>query len=323
MKSYTQSIALLNSMSGVPSADTTGTSLLSQFWNDSVRTFCGINGGKLRFLETTKTIATVASQEAYDVPARIRKVIDLYVTVGTTVYKPTPIFDPAAWSRILSAQLAASDVPMFYYVEGRQIRIQPNPSSTAGTITVRGRLNIRDRNAADATVTVSDVTNGGTAVTVSSGALAAMAGAYIRITKDAAFAANKGDGFWYEIESASPSTSITLVAPYEGTTLSGASASSTVAEMTPIPEAYDMGPIYRTLALYWSIKDPLHPERAKSWWKLYDGGQEAGFSQLPGGLVAQMLETEGETVEGTYISPSVIQDLDPNTPPQRNSITGF
>ena len=42
--------------------------LLDTFVNDSIRTICNLNGGKLRFLEATKNIYTVADQEAYQVP---------------------------------------------------------------------------------------------------------------------------------------------------------------------------------------------------------------------------------------------------------------
>jgi len=106
-------------------------------------------------------------------------------------------------------------------------------------------------------------------------------------------------------------------------TLTAASAAAVVGEMTPFPEAYDMAPIYRALALYSQINDPLHPNVSAFWWKLYDGGQEAGLSPMVGGLVGQMLENEGESVEGTgaYISPNGLLDVDANIPPR--DLSGF
>jgi hypothetical protein len=302
MKSYTQSIALLNSMTKVPSSDTTNTALLTQLWNDSVRTICSIRSGKWWFLQTLTTIATVASQGSYAIPAKVRKIIDVYVTVGSTVYTPQPVYSPEAWNRILSAQLGESDVPMFYFVQDNKILIQPIPSSTAGTITVRGRKSVPDLTVDDDTVTVTAIANGATAVTISSGGLVSMAGKYLRITALATGAANAGDGQWYEIASAT-ATTITLVAPYEGVTIAAGTATATVAEMTPIPDAYDMAPIYRTVALYKQINDPVHPNVATTYWKLYDGGQEAGLSAMVGGLVGQMLESEGESIEGAFVAP--------------------
>lgn len=321
MKSFTQSVSLLGTMSKVASTDTNNIALLTSLWNDSIKTMCNIRNGNWWFLETTKDVTYVASQRGYPIPAKIRKLMGIYVTVGTTVYTPTPVFDSNEWNRILAANLGEDDAPRFYYVQGRTVQIAPTPSSTAGTITMRGRLNIADLSVADASVTVTALANGGTAVTVSSGALVTMAGKYLRITADTTGAAAKGDGFWYEIASASPTATITLVAPYQGVTLAAASAAATVGEMTPFPEAYDMAPIYRALALYSQINDPLHPNVAAFWWKLYDGGQEAGLAPMVGGLIGQMLENEGETVEGAYTSPSGLGSIDPNDPPR--DLSGF
>lgn len=304
MKSLTVATALLNSMSKVPSTDTTNTTLLTQLWNDSVKAVCSIRSGKWWFLQTVTTIATVASQQSYAIPARVRKIIDIYVTVGSTVYTPQPVYSPEAWNSILSAQLGESDVPMFCFIQGNKILIAPTPASTAGTITVRGRKSIPDLTVDDDTVTVTAVTNGATAVTISSGGLVSMAGKYLRITALATGAANAGDGQWYEIASAtSLGTAITLVAPYQGVTITAGTATATVADMTPIPEAYDMAPIYRTMALFTQINDPLHPVVSHMYWKLYDGGQEAGLSAMVGGLIGQMLESEGESTEGAYVAP--------------------
>ena len=129
MKTLTTYVSTLQSLSGIPSTDTTGTALLTQFLSDSIRTMCSIRGGKLRFLEATKTIATVASQRAYPVPARFRKVIDLYITVGTTVYTPTPIEDPDQWNQVLASNLGESDTPLFYRVRGREIDLAPIPAN--------------------------------------------------------------------------------------------------------------------------------------------------------------------------------------------------
>jgi len=301
MKSLTTSVALLNSMTKVPAADTETTTLLTQMWNDSVKTVCSIRSGKWWFLQTTTNVATVASQQGYAIPAGVRKIIDIFVTVGTTVYRPQPIYSPEAWNAILSAQLGDSDVAAFYFVQDNKVLIEPKPATTANTITFRGRKGVRDLTVADLTSsTVTSITNGATAIVINSGGLTSMAGKYIRITNTGV--ANTGDGQWYEIASAT-ATTITLVAPYEGETISAGSAASVIAQMSPIPEAYDMAPIYRTLALFYQINAPESPRIYQTYWKLYDGGQEAGISDLVGGLIGQMLESEGESIEGAYVAP--------------------
>jgi len=301
MKSYTTLRNLAATNTKVLTTDTTNMALLDQYLNDSIRTVCNIRSGKWWFLQTVTNVATVASQQGYSIPAGIRKIIDIYVTVGTTVYTPTPVYSPEHWNNILSAQLGESDVPQYYFIQDNKVLIEPTPSSTAGTITFRGRKQVRDLTVADLTSsTVTTIANGGTVITISAGGLASMAGKYIRITSTGVD--NTGDGQWYEIASAT-ATTVTLVAPYEGTAIAAGTAACVIAEMSPIPEAYDMAPVYRTIALYLSTNNPTDPKVANTYWRLYDGGQEAGLSPMVGGLVGQMLENEGESIEGAYVPP--------------------
>lgn len=299
MKSFTESASLYQSLTDTSTANAT---LGNQRINDSVRTVCNIRGGKWWFLETVSTLNTVASQQAYQIPQGLRKVMDVTVTVGTQVYPTNIVYDDDTWNRIISSNLGESDVPMFVYQKGRQLLFSPIPASSSNTISIRGRIANIDMTVADVTSsTVTSIANGGTAMVISGGGLASMAGKYIRITNTGA--ANTGDGLWYKI-SAATATTITLEAPYEGTTIAVGTAACTIAQMSPIPEAYDMAPIYRAVALYWTDKNDF--EKAKIYWRLYDGGQEAGLVNIPGGLIGQMIENESTTVEGNYVSPSII-----------------
>ncbi len=274
--------------------------------NDSIRTICNLQGGKLRFLESTKNMATVASQETYQIPNGFRKLIDMYIYSGSgsstdTIYSPEMVFDPTKWKRILQYRLGTQDVPYYTYVENTTYKIQPIPSSTGNLIVLRGRLNVRDQSIADYTTgNIVSIANGGTAV-VGSGTVwtADMVGRYIQITETTA--ANGGDGFWYQIGSYTSATSIGLTKPYEGTSISAGSATYTIGQVSVIPEAYQMGIVYRSTALYWENKQDIN--KAKTYWLKYDGGNEAGYSQTYGGLIGQMLANEGETEEGSYIPP--------------------
>ncbi len=141
-----------------------------------------------------------------------------------------------------------------------------------------------------------------------------MIGSYIQITVTQA--ANAGDGFWYQIGGWTDATHITLTKPYEGTSISAGSAVYTIGQCSVIPEAYDIAPVFRSAALYWGINNPANPNTALSnyYWKLYDGGNEAGLSQTYGGLIGQMLDNEGETEEGGYVSPIGSASDAPNAP---------
>lgn len=285
--------------------------------NDSIRTICNLQGGKLRFLEATKNMTTVANQEGYQIPNGFRKLIDLYIYSGSgsstdTIYSPEMVFDPVRWKRIKQYRLGTADTPYFTYVENQKYYIQPIPATTGNLITLRGRLQVRDLSIADYTTgTIVSIANGGTAV-VGSGTTwtADMVGRFIRITETTA--ANGGDGYWYEIGSYTSATSIGLLKPYEGTSIAAGSAAYTIGQASVIPEAYDIAVVYRAVALYWEQNNDL--ERAKSYWLKYDGGNEAGYNSEYGGIISQMLANEGETEEGSYIPPFASSQNLPNAP---------
>lgn len=283
------------------------------FINDSIRTVCNLQGGKLRFLETTKDVFTIATQETYQIPNSFRKLIDLYIYNGTgtasdTIYAPRMIFDPTMWKRVLQSRLGTQEVPYFTYIENRTFKVQPIPSVTGNLMVLRGRLNTRNLSIADYSVgTIVSIANAGTVV-VGSGTTwtADMVGRYIKINQTTA--ANGGDGFWYEIGSFTNATTIGLVKSYEGTSIAVGSATYTIGQVSPIPEAYDISVVYRSAALYW--QDKGNTTKSERFWRMYDGGVEAGLSKVYGGIISEMLATEGETEEGAYISP-IDQPINP------------
>lgn len=277
-----------------------------QFNNDSIKTICNLQGGKLRFLESTSEMSTEADEETYQIPNKYRKLIDIYFYSGSgsssdTIYAPEIIFDPVRWKTILQYRLGTQDVPYFTYVENRTYKVQPIPATTGNLIILRGRLQVNDLTIADYTTgTIVSVANGGTAI-VGSGTVwtADMVGRYIQITETTA--ANGGDGFWYEIGGWTDATHISLTKPYEGRVISAGSATYTIGQVSVVPAAYQPAITYRSLALYWQLQGEL--ARAKTYWMMYDGGMEAGYRDDYGGLIQQMLDNEGETEEGSYIPP--------------------
>jgi len=320
MISYTQAVTLLQQTLKYDSNDTTNNAFVLTLFNDSIRAVCAVRSWW--FLFYTKDVTTQASVAAYPIPARMRELTEIYVTVGGTIYRPRPIYNEETWTRIKQSNLGESDRPMFYRVKGNYVEIAPTPASTDGVITLRGRTKVRDLgNSADYTVgTISAVTSGSKTVTGSgTGWTSAMAGRLIRISSFSS-AVNYGDNYWYEVASVSSATSLTLVEPYEGDTITAGSANYAISDVMPIPEEWQMAPIYRTAALYQTINDPANPKVATMWWRLYDGGEEAGLSNETGGILAKMKEAEGSTIADKYLSPTY-NDIDPNYPPR--DITGL
>lgn len=284
--------------------ETGALTLADKLINDSIRTICNLNGGKLRFLEAVKDMATVASQDGYQTPNGFRKLMSILVwseaTTAGIPYTPEMVFDPAIWNKVKQAKLGTGDVPYFTYVENQKYYIQPTPATSGHLIQLRGRLQTRDLSIADVTnVTVTSISNGGTAMVVSGSMTADMVGRYIKITETSV--AGGGDGYWYEIGGYTDATHITLLKPYEGTTIAAGTAACTIGQCSVIPEAYDIAVVYRAVALYYQQQKDL--TTAKTYWMMYDGGMEAGYSKEYGGLISQMLENEGETEEGSYVPP--------------------
>lgn len=306
MKTWTTLRTNTSSFCNVDPNDTNAMNVIEDNINDSIRTICNLQGGKLRFLESTKNMSTVAGQETYQIPNGFRKLMDMYIYNGIgvssdTIYAPKMVFDPQIWKRILQSHLGSQQVPYFTYVENTTFKIQPIPSVTGNLMVLRGRLQTRDLSIADyGTGSIVSIANGGTAV-VGTGTVwtADMIGRYIQIANTTA--ANGGDGFWYQIGTFTDATHIGLVKPYEGTSISAGTAAYIIGQCSPIPEAYDVGIVYRATALYWDNQGDL--ARGKSYWMKYDGGYEAGYTEKYGGLMSQMLANEGETEESAYVPP--------------------
>lgn len=307
MLTYSSATTLMQNLTKVSSSDTANTTLLQQLWNESRRTVSSIRGGAWPWLQIERTVDTVANQTYVYIPNDMRKVTGVRVVVGddssATIYLPRLIYDTQKWELILAYRLGSNEYPYFCYQADDKLFFSPFPSTDGVHVTLIGRRKIVDVNIGDYTTgTISAIANGATTVTAS-GTLwtSGMAGQWLRITQTAA--ANGGDNEWYEVASITNSTSLELRKPYQGTSVVAGSAAYTMGQITYEPENYQMAPIYRALALFYQVNSPMQPDQAVRYWKLYDGGQEAGLSALVGGLIGQMLEEAAGTFEGGYIPP--------------------
>ena len=223
------------------------------------------------FLEQDFTITTVASQQDYDLVPTIDKVLS--VSVLTSTFRVVPKLAPTLeeWDRINSTTVTTSNYPEWYFVYNGQISFYPIPSDSSSTITVHARLKPVTMNKADYTTgTVSAVDALGTTVTGSGTSwTAGMVGSYIRITADNA--ANKGDGFWYQISAVGSTTSLTISRPYQGTAITAGSAAYTIGQVSLIPEAFDILPVYKACQQYFTSVQPM-PGEADRFAAQYENG---------------------------------------------------
>lgn len=260
--------------------------------NEGIRYYCTANGGKWWFLERVTTQPTVANQQAYILPQLTRKIMDLYVNVGSNVYSPQPVEDPVLWKRILQSQLGVGDRALFYYRQGNQVLLAPTPESNSNTITIRIRKNVADLSVADYTTGTVTVTNDDNTVTGAGTTFTEpMEGRYLRATS--------GDMQWYEIADFTSTTALELLQPYEGVTVAG--STYIIGQVSPLPESYQDLPILRAASLYWQKEGDTNRSRM--------------YEERASILFDSMLGEANEKSEGTYIPPvSSMVFRDPNIP---------
>ncbi len=260
MKSYTG----LRNLYGKFTKNTASANLTQgdELMNDSVRRIIAM--APWDFVEKTRTATTVASQQAYNLPADYDKLISVTVTIGNVIYTPKEAISTEFWNKINTNTSVTSNIPNYFYIFNKQILFWPMPSSSSNTITYRYKRKIADLNLADYTTgNIDIITNAATTVT-GAGTPAwtsPMAGRYLRVTGSNT-AASSGDNLWYEISSITNSTTLELVSPYLGTSLTtGAAGAYIIGQMSILPENYQDMPAYDAASVYWTYEND--PVRAK------------------------------------------------------------
>lgn len=271
MLSFTSEQSLWGSLSN--DASTGSKALGATLCNESRRQI--LSSRRWKFLEKTKTLSTVASQQAYVLPSDLNWLSGLKVTIGTTIYRPIEIHSREQWDRI-NMFSGTADIPQYFFIFNGSLNLFPIPAtSTSNAITfVYGRkqkdLSVVDYTAGNiltATAASASITGTGTTFT------AAMVGRWLRITDSDT--ANKGDGEWYQIATYSSATAITLETLYNGTAISAGAAAYTIGQMSLLPEAYHMLPLYKGLVHYFTS---VKPDQLKS--KLYNDLYVNLFSEM-------------------------------------------
>lgn len=216
------------------------------------------------YMEETRTGSTAATTTAYQLPENFIRLKALYVTVGTTQYPCTEVFDEDVW-RMLQAttQSSNSNYASHVFVRRETFELYPEPSSI-NTYTMIYEAEGKDLQNDDySTGTITTLANTGTAVTGSSTTFtSAMVGRYFRINTD---------GQWYKIGTFTSTTSIALAKAYQGTAISAGSSAYTIGEMPRTPGPTHHIPVYFALWKYFegAKKDKKFGDMYKSQWESY------------------------------------------------------
>lgn len=266
MKSYTTLTNLFNSLSQATTSNLV--SLGAQLMNDAHRYLLQ----KYFFNDASTTIATVASQQFYDLPFDFSKNKTDTITTGQLVWTPTEVLSRQDWDR-LNVFPYTANFPSNYFIWNNQIGFYPIPSTAGNTITYNYKRRPTDLTIADYTTGTVAVTNGSATVTgTTTGWLAnylAVAGSVLPLNLWLKITPPSGDGNWYKISSITSATVLTLVNTYTGGTTSG--ASYTIGQMPLLLEDFHDLIVYRALQIYFStIVD--NPNKKKEFTELFDAG---------------------------------------------------
>ena len=255
------------------------------------------------FLETTKDLTTTVDINYIELPADIRnnQLTNVEYRVSSTeIYVPKPVYNHDYWTYLMSLGTSSSDSCQFYYVYDERIYLYPTPATSSLTVRIRARKEAQEMTQDDYTTGgILTATNGSAAIvgdTTPTVWTSGMAGNYLKITKAAATL--KGDGRWYEIASVTNGTNLTLAKNYAGTSIAAGAAAYTIGELPLIPGAFQNLLVYRPLAIYFMATSPAQSDR---YWRLYDGGHEAGLAPRVGGLLKNMTERFSGTTEGIFM----------------------
>lgn len=213
--------------------------------------------------------------QAYSLPAYTSKPQSIYVTVGGFRYVPKEVTNRDQWDTLNEVQ-TTSNIPTHYFVYDDQIQLFPRASSTS-VISFNARRIAKDLTLADYTTGTVDIVTKGSKLVTGAGTTwaASMAGRWIRITESNTASAS-GDGFWYEIDAVTSTTTLILRRPYAGASLTtGAAAAYAIGQCSLIPEPHDQLPVFEALNIHFTSIDP-NAQKAQ----LYDKKFKEGYDQM-------------------------------------------
>lgn len=178
-------------------------------------------------IQTTNSLSCVGVQ-AYPMPANISKLKTSSITIGQLVYQAYPVNSVQEWVKLNALPYQAS-YPAYFFLYNNQLNFYPIPSSTGNIITLYAQVFTPDMTYADNTTgTVSSLAVNSNAIVGSSTTFST--GSNIPTGVDLTFAniffsptAPKGDGLFYQVQSITSDTALTLLKPivYAPTTSGG------------------------------------------------------------------------------------------------------
>lgn len=245
----------------------------------------GLNGLVQAYINVSVATTTigVGGLQTYNLPPDYSKLETGTLTIGSLKWTPTEILTRQQWDQ-LNVFPYYADIPNNIFIWNNQFNIWPIPSTTGNIITFNYKRRVPDLSIADYTTpgTVS-VTNGSTVVTGSGTSWTPTTNGvsesrWIQFAPTAT-SSTSGDNLWYQIYKVNSATSLTLMSPYQGTTVTSSPASTptfpalstgyTIGQMPLLMEDFHDMLVWKPLIFYYTTIKPS-PEQAEMFQKLYD-----------------------------------------------------
>jgi len=205
---------------------TANQSLIAERANQIVNLICATTD--FTFLQETYTTVTVASQQAYDLPANCRKIESVMVTVDSQKYPLQPIESTEIWDQYNVDTADTTDYPQYYYKEEGSIYLWGIPATAGNTITIRYlKRPVAMSNTDYATGSIT-ATNASTTI---EGAGTTFTGTTVNENTKI-----KIKGVLYDVASITDADTLVLTKKYQGTT--AATLTYTLGDYPIIPEEF-------------------------------------------------------------------------------------
>lgn len=234
MYTFTQLYTRAADVCGVSLTNTIDVTNIKQDINQGLRLFK--NAARRYWTRKEASADLVQQQQYYTFPEDIVRITEVRVNSNGLNFPVLQVDSEAMFNRINIIPAMTINLPMYYFVRGRnEIGLWPIPSQnvTAGLV-VSYEPRMQDMSLDDTTGNVG-VTQDSVTVTSSSLFTPSMANMWLSVT-------NGEDGNWYPIIAYNNASSITLENYYQGPT--NASASALIGSVPDIPEDYQLGLVY-------------------------------------------------------------------------------
>lgn len=240
------------------SGDTTNPgATLTQFKQDINIGYHRFDAAIARYFTRKQQFANiVASQQFYQTPVDAIRVMEVSQTITSNYEVPlTQIRGEHEW-RLKNMFTYTTNVPTHYFIYGsNQIGIWPKPS-TAVTNGLRFVYQPQDVD-----MTKDDYTTGTVTITGGSASVTGTSTVWTSAThKGMSLSVTDGsDGNWYEVDTVTNNTSLTLLTPYAGPSVTAVAYK--LGQIFNFPSEYDDVPVDYALSRYFEKKN--NPSRAE------------------------------------------------------------